>query len=116
MDFCGCFFLRGNTTSPTFLTDLVQFPLVFFLRRNLCYLEGNVRYLGFPRETTVFFTCSTNFVPFPYVFPKQKTYVTLVVVVILILVLFFILTAIFMTMYYCIIFVLCMYFLLLELL
>ena len=60
----GVDFSLGNTNSLTFLTDLVPFPLDF-PQENVPYLKENVRYLGFPRKTTVFLTFWTDFVPFP---------------------------------------------------
>ena len=69
VDFVVSVFLR-----ETFLTDLVHFPLD-------CS-SGKPTLPWFSRETTVFLTFLTNFVPFPYPF-LRKTYVTLVVVVVL---------------------------------
>ena len=57
-------FSLGNTDSLTFLADLVPFPLDF-PQENVPYLKESVRYLGFPRKTTVFLTFWTDFVPFP---------------------------------------------------
>ena len=54
----------GHTNSLTLLTDLVPFPLDF-PQENVPYLKENVRYLGFPRKTTVFLTFGTDFVPCP---------------------------------------------------
>ena len=68
VDFVVSVFLR-----ETFLTDLVHFPLD-------CS-SGKPTLPWFSRETTVFLTFLTNFVPFPYLF-LRKTYVTLVVVVV----------------------------------
>ena len=60
----GGFFL-GKTNSLTFLTDLVQFPLDSPQENVPTYLRENIRYLGFPRKTTVFLTFWTDFVPCP---------------------------------------------------
>ena len=53
----GGFFLGKHFFPHILLTDAVPFPLDF--------PQENVRYLGFPRETTVFLTFWTDFVPFP---------------------------------------------------
>ena len=58
----------------------MPFPYIDFPQENVRYLNENVRYLGFPREATVFLTFWTDFVPFP-TFPNESLRLVVVVVV-----------------------------------
>ena len=66
----GGWIFPRETNSLTFLMDLVPFPLDF-PQENVGYLKENVRYLGFPNQTTVFLAVWTDFVPFP-TFPDEN--------------------------------------------
>ena len=69
--FCFCAFAwsegkggrDGGREGGGFFLGQHKFPLDF-PQENVPYLKENVRYLGFPRKTTVFLTFWTDFVPF----------------------------------------------------